>query len=148
MKTKSVIIILLLTGFGIRLMAGGANISYVKTENKVYFGEDIKMGLFNTKVFSPDGSIALVHNHDIVGYMHDSKLVELMPLVGENNENLGYAMMEYVTSRSGLRLYRYSSHDQKTPQHSYFVYKNGKLHLRITQENALSTLPFFGVKVL
>ena len=66
----------------------------------------------------------------------------------ENNENLGYAMMEYVTSRSGLRLYRYSSHDQKTPQHSYFVYKNGKLHLRVTQENALSTLPFFGIKPL
>jgi hypothetical protein len=148
MKTKSVIIILLLTGFGIRLMAGGENISYVKTENKVYFGEDIKMGLFNTKVFSPDGSIALVHNRDIVAYMHDSKLFELMPLMGGSNETLGYAMMEYVTSRSGLRLYRYSSKDQKTPQYTYYVYKNGKLHLCINQENAASTLPFFGIKVL
>ena len=148
MKTKSAIIILLLAGFGIRLMAGGANISYVKTGSNVYFGEDIRMGLFNTKVFSPDGSIALVHNRDIVAYMHDSKLFELMPLVGENNENLGYARMEYVTSRSGLKLYRYCSHDEKTPQQAYFVYKNGKLHLRITPDNALSTLPYFGIKVL
>jgi hypothetical protein len=71
-----------------------------------------------------------------------------MPLVGENNENLGYAMMEYVTSRSGLRLYRYCCKDQKTTQYAYFVYKDGKLHLRINKENGLSTLPFFGIKTL
>jgi len=148
MKTKSVIIILLLTGFGIRLMAGGANISYVKTESKIYFGEDIKIGLFNTKVFSPDGSIALVHNRDIVAYMHNSKLFESMPLVGENNENLGFVKMEYITSRSGLKLYRYCYKDQKCPQYEYLVYKDGKLHLRINQDNAHSTLPFFGIKAL
>jgi hypothetical protein len=145
MKTKITIIILFLLGFGVRLMAGGEDISYVKTGSKIYFGTKIKIGLFNTRIISPDGSIALVHNQDIVAYTHNSKQFELLPIVSESNKIVGYGMMEYIATRSGLKLYRYCCYDQAISQYAYFVFKDGKLYLRIDKDNALSTLPFFGI---
>lgn len=148
MKTKIVIISLCLLSLGVRLMAGGENISYVKTGSKVYFGTDIKMGLFNTRVIAPDGTMVQIHNHDIVAYMHDSKLFELMPLVNKSTKTTNYVMMEYITCRSGQRLYRCSSYERNNTESEYFVYKDGKLHLQIKQENAQAIFPFFGLKPL
>jgi len=123
------------------------DICYVKTADNVYFGQDMKIGLVKTKIISVEGSVTEVKNNKITAYMHENKLYELLPVFCERNEIICYAMMEYITSRSGLNLYRYCCYDGGDPRYGYFVFKNKKLYLRVEQNNALAILPFFGVAV-
>jgi hypothetical protein len=129
-------------------MAGGETTSYVKTGNNVYFGQDVKMGLFNSKIIASDGTVTKIPKRDVVAYMHDSRLFEYLPVVCETNDTVCFAMMEYLTSRSGLNLYRYCCYADKNPKYEYYLFKEGKFHLRIDQKNAKTTLPFFGLKVV
>jgi hypothetical protein len=148
MKSSILIVVLILTGLGLKANNEGKTVSYVKTENNVYFGQDVKMGLFNTKIISSDGTVTKVPYRDVVSYMDDSRLFEYLPVVCEKNDTTCYAMMEYVTTRSGLNLYRYCCYKSNEPKYIYYVYKGGDFHLRIDQKNAKTALPFFGIKVV
>ena len=148
MKHSILIIALVFFGFLLKAMAEGETDSYVKTDSNVYFGQDLKMGLFNTRVFSSDGTVTKIPYHEIVAYMDNLRLFEYLPVVCERNDTTCYAMMEYVTSRSGLSLYRYDCYDCKVKRSVYYVFKGNKFHLRIDQKNASTTLPFFGIKVV
>jgi hypothetical protein len=148
MRSSIIIAALFLLGFGVKVMAGGETISYVKTGSNVYFGEELKMGLFNTKIISSDGTVSKIPNRDVVAYMHDSRLFEYLPVVCETNDTTCFAMMEYITSRSGLNLYRYSFYADKDLKYQFFIFKEGKFHLLIDQKNAKTTLPFFRIRVV
>jgi hypothetical protein len=148
MKKLIVIIALILFCTGIQAMAGGKTVSYVKAGGKVYFGKNIKVGLFNTKVIDAEGTITKVPNRSVEAYMHNSKLYEYLPVICEDNDTTCFAMMEYITGRSGLKLYRYNCYTEKETRYEYFVFKDNKFYLRIDQSNAVSVLPFFGVEVL
>ena len=59
MKKSIFLVAVMLICFGIKTFAGNPDdICYVKTADKVYFGQDIKMGLVYTKVISADGTVA------------------------------------------------------------------------------------------
>lgn len=146
MKKSVLTIALILICFGIKAVAGNPDVCYVKTADKVYFGQNIKMGFINTKVISADGTITKVKNNDIKSYMHDNRLFELMPLICEKGDTLCYDFMERMSSRSGLNLYRYKCCLDCDVRYAYFVFKDDKLYLRVNQMNAESILPFFGVK--
>ena len=146
MKKLIVIISFLLLANGINAITSGDDISYVKTGNTVYFGQDLKIGLFNSKIISSEGTVTRISNRDVVAYMHNSHLYEYLPVMSESNDILFYTMMEYITTRSGLRLYRYNCYDAKDTRCYYFVFKDGKFYLRVDQKNALTILPFFGIK--
>jgi hypothetical protein len=146
MKTTILIFALFLYTYGINAMSDGKNVSYVKTGDKVYIGEELKVGLFNTKVYAADGTVTKIHNRDVNAYMDGSRLFEYLPVVNESNATTRYEMMEYLTTRSGLRLYRCGNYDSKETTYDYFVFKGGKYHLRLIQSNASSTLSFFGLK--
>lgn len=148
MKKFTLITALILLFAATQVLAGGESVSYVKTNGKVYFGQDLKRGLFNTKIISTDGTVLRIPNTKVVAYMHDSKLFEYLPVVCEDNDTICFAMMEYITSRSGLKLYRYSCYDNKDTTYGYFVFKDNKFYLSITKENAASTLPFFGIAAI
>lgn len=148
MKRSILVVVLILAGFGLKANTGGESTSYVRTDNKVYFGQDVKMGLFNTKVVSLDGTVTKIPYRDVRAYMNNSRLFEYLPVVCETNDTLCYAMMEFITTRSGLNLYRYTCYDNKENIYSYYVFKEGKFHLRIDQKNAETTLPFFGINVV
>lgn len=148
MKRSILFIALVLAAIGVNASNEGKTISYVKTDSKVYFGEDVKLGLFNTKIVSLDGTVTKIPYRDVVSYMDDSRLFENLPVVCENNDTTCYAMMEYITTKSGLNLYRYECNKEKTPRCEYYVFKGGKFHLRIDQKNARTVLPFFGIRVV
>ncbi len=109
MKNLIAILAFILISFGVEAMVGEKSVSYVKTGNDVYFGQDLKMGLFNFKVIDSEGTVTKIPNRDVVAYTYDSRLFEYLPVVGKTNETIGYAMMEYVTQKSGLNLYCYCS---------------------------------------
>ncbi len=69
------------------------------------------------------------------------------------------ALMEYVTTRNGFRLYMLCDYGEcgslcdKTYkkahlQVEYFVFKDGIFYLPVIKDNAASILPFFRIKVL
>jgi len=148
MKNSLLIVALILLSFGVKAMSDGETVSYVKTDSKVYIGQDVKLGLFNTKVISSDGTVTKIPYRDVVSYMDDSRLFVNLPVVCDNNKTTCYAMMEYITSRGGLNLYRYCCYEQKDAKYEYYIFKDGKFHLRIDQKNAKTALPFFGIKVV
>ena len=146
MKNTILISVLLLLCAGAQAFTGSKDISYLKTRDTVYFGQDLKIGLFNSKIISADGSTVKISNRDITGYLHDSQIFDYLPVIIESNEILCYTMMQLITARSGLSLYRYNCYDENNIKSSYFVFKDSKFYLRIDQRNALSVLPFFGIK--
>lgn len=148
MKRSVLIIALILAGFGMKVLAEGETTSYVKTDTKVYIGDDLKQGIFNMKVISSDGTVTKVPYRDVRAYMDDSRLFEYLPVVCENYDTTCYAMMQYVTSKSGLNLYRYCCYEGRDAKFVFYVYKEGKFHLRVDQKNAATVLPFFGLKVV
>lgn len=69
------------------------------------------------------------------------------------------ALMEYVTQRNGLRLYKYSkiqAHGELCDntyanahlEFMFFVFKDGEFYMPVTKENIESVLPFFGIKAI
>lgn len=130
----------------VKATTGGEGISYIKTRKALYFGQDLKIGLFNSKIISSDGIVTKISKRDIVGYMHDSRIFEYLPVMSESNDFLCYAMMELKSTRSGYKLYQYTCYDEKNIKCYYFVFKDSKYCLRVDQRNAMTVLPFFGFK--
>ncbi len=148
MKKSILILALILFGFVANAMVGEKNLSYVKTGNEVYFGQDLKMGLFNFKVIDSEGTVTKIPNRDVVAYTHNSRTYEYLPVMCKTNGIECYAMMELIKVKSGLNLYRYTGFDGRNQKYEYFIFKNGEFHLRIDQQNAKTVLPFFGIKVV
>jgi hypothetical protein len=147
MKRSILITALILICFGIKAIAAGPDVCYVKTADKVYFGQDVKKGVIHTKIISADGTVAKVETRDIKSYMHDGKRYDLKALICPNGDTLCYNFLEYVTTRSGLTLYRFECcENMRDHVLVYFVYKDEKLYVRVNQYNAESVLPFFGIK--
>jgi len=138
--------VLVLLCFGIKTVATKPDVCYVKTADKVYFGQDVKVRMIYTKIISSDGTVQKVKTNDVKAYMHDNKLFECMPLICPDGDTLCHAFMEKMSSRSGLNLYRYKCCSECGVTCIYFVYKDDKLYLRVNQMNAESILPFFGIK--
>jgi hypothetical protein len=140
------LIALQLISIGAKAMTGDKNISFVKTGDKVYFGQDLKRRLYNSKIISSDGAVTKISNRNVIAYMHDSHLFEYLPVISESNDIICYAMMENITNRSGFRLYRYNFYEGTGIKSFYFVFKDGKYYRRIDERNAQTELPFFGIK--
>jgi len=126
----------------------GISIGYVKTGDKIYFGRDIKVGISKTKIIASDGTIVKVPNNKVDAYMQDSHLFELMPLSNKSDGTAKVDMMEKITIRNGLSLYRYISNKYEQPGIVYYVFRDGKLHLICDETNTLSVLQFFGINVV
>lgn len=148
MKKSLAIFAIFLIGFGIIATAETSPFSYVKTDNAVYYGSDLKMGLFNMKIISSDGSVVKIPNQQVKAYQHNSRLFEYLPILCEKKDTICFSMMEYLTTRSGLKLYRCCSHEQKETKYDFYVFKDNKFYLSINKQNAKAILPFFGIEVI
>jgi len=153
MKRSIVITALMLIFVGIRAIAASPDECYVKTADKTYFGQDLKIGLIHTRIVQPDGTVTDIDNHDVIAYKHHDKLYMLMPVICDKSDTLCLAMMEYITTNKGCVIYRYcckSKDDDKlsdaTTNH-FFLYKNGKFYKRI-DEDQTEALAAFGIKLI
>ena len=89
----------------------------------------------------------------------DGKLYERLPVIYEGAVRGKTALMEYITSRNGLRLYKYCEYGEcgdllkcnYQPAHLqtvYYVFKDGAFYLLVDCKNAGTVLPFFGIKAI
>jgi len=157
---KKIWITLLACIFTTCLLAGGyENPSYIKADGKVYFGSEIRTGLFKTRITHADGTSTKFSNGTIEAMLNKGKAYELLPVVGKKNKVVCHALMEFVAAKNGLRLYRYNCYsehcdlangiiDKAHPQSIFYVFKDGKFHLLVDSDNAASILPFFGIEVI
>jgi hypothetical protein len=158
MKKSILITALIMLAYGTMAYAG-EKVCYLTANGNTYFGMNLKQGLFKTKIVSTDGKMFKVKNREIDAFSDGNHLYEKLPVICENNDTVCMAMMEYLTSREGLKLYRYtcfyedndastSTFKKASEHYGYFVFKDGKFYLRIDEKNASEAFPFFGIDVI
>lgn len=156
---KKLFALLVMVMFTLALKAGEETINYVTTGGKTYFCHHSKAGLFYTKVVLDDGKMLKIPFSKVDAYFCKGRLFERLPVVCEGVPSGCTALMEYVTSRNGLRLYKYckygecgdlrnNTYQKAHLQVLYFVFKDGKFYLKVDKKNAPTVLPFFGIKVI
>ncbi len=157
MKKLFVSLILVMTV--LMLNAGGEATNYVSVGSKIYFCQTMKPGLFNMSLTMTDGTTVKVPFSKVSSYSCDGRLYDRLPLACKGAPANCSALMEYVTSRNGFRLYKYSkvqahgelcdnTYEKAHLEYEFFIFKEGKFYLPVTPENIESVLPFFGIKVI
>ena len=126
--------------------------NYVIIEGKTYFSDEVKMGLSRIKLVTDEGWVLKAPLKKVEACMVEGKVFERVPVVCCNGKFRCMALLELVSTRNGLRLYKMHSCDsalgcvfcdKQNRESIYMVYKDGKLHLRINRENAATVLAFF-----
>ena len=156
---KKLFVILILVMSGLMLKAAGKVTSYVTVGGKTFFCEQVKQGLFNMNLTMDDGSIMKVPIKKVDSYSCGGRMFERLPVICKDAPANCTALMEFITSRNGFRLYKHSEYREcgdlwnnnyKTAhlQVEYYVYKDGKLHFKVTKDNIESVMPFFGLKAV
>jgi len=156
---KKLFVIMILVMSVLMLKAGTEANSYVTIDGKTYFCETVKTGLKNMNLKMIDGTVLKVPIKKVDAYSTSGHLYERLPVICKSAPENCTALMEYVTSRNGFRLYKYckmkgqcilddNTFNDPQMEYTFFIFKDGKYHLSVTRENAESVLPFFGIEVI
>ncbi|GAP43689.1 hypothetical protein TBC1_111846 [Lentimicrobium saccharophilum] len=156
---KKLIAVLLLVMTALALRAGEETINYLTSGGKTYFCQKVRSGLFCANIVTSDGFTLKIPYSKVDSYFCKGKLYERLPVIYEGAAKGKTALMEYVTSRNGLRLYKYCEYGEcgdllkcnYQPAHLqvvYYVFKDGEFYLLVDCKNAATVLPFFGIKVI
>lgn len=157
MKKLSVLLILVMSV--LMLKAGGEATNYVTVNGKTYFCQTVKQGILNMNLKMNDGTILRVPLKKVDSYFCNGRLFERLPVMCKGAPANCTALMEYITSRNGFRLYKHcefgecgnlcdNTYKKAHLQVEYYVFKDGEFYLPVTKENATSILPFFSIPVL
>lgn len=157
MKKLSVLLILVMSV--LMLKAGGEATNYVTVNGKTYFCHTVKQGILNMNLKMNDGTILRVPLKKVDAYSCNGRLFERLPVMCKGAPANCTALMEYITSRNGFRLYKHceykecgnlcdNTYKKAHLQVGYYVFKDGEFYLPVTKENATSILPFFSIPVL
>ncbi len=157
MKKLSALLIMVM--FALMVKAGGEATSYITFDGKTYFCETVKPGLLRMNVIMTDGTVLKVPLKKVDAYSSKGHLYERLPVMCKDAPANCTALMEYITSRNGFRLYKYcktgscgdlldNTYEKAHLQFTFFVFKDGKYFLPVTPENIESILPFFGIKTI
>ncbi|MBK6965318.1 MAG: hypothetical protein IPH20_15640 [Bacteroidales bacterium] len=156
---KKLLTILLLVISAMELNATNDVVNYVTSGGKTYFCQKMKPGLLCANIRTCDGNILKFPFKNVDAYCCNGRLFERLPVVYEGAPANSTALMEYITTRNGLRLYRYckygecgdiynSTYKKAHPQFIFFVFQDGKFYLEVNQKNAATVLPFFGIQTI
>lgn len=156
---KKLSALLLMVMFVQVVKAGSEATSYVTFDGKTYFCQEVKSGLLNMNLIMTDGTTLKVPIKMVESYSTKGHLYERLPTTCKDAPENGAVLMEYITSRNGFRLYKYSrmgscgdlmdnSYEKAHLQYTFFIFKDGKFYLPVTRENAESILPFFGIQTI
>ncbi|MEI6749252.1 MAG: hypothetical protein ACOYMF_12455 [Bacteroidales bacterium] len=158
MKRAVIILGLILIAFLSKAINPPIN-DIVITDDKTYFGDKVVMGPSSVRIYNKAGEITKIPSHAVESFIRNGQVFVKMPVITKANDTVGMAFMQYITSRSGLQLFRYCSHCLNydpvagviAPLNQvfrYYVFKGGKFIMLLEEDNATSFLSYFGVKVL
>jgi len=144
MKKVMLLVLSIMMLYGLNAVAG-ESISYVKTDGNIYFGQKVKVGISKTRIIASDGTVVKIPNHKVEAYMQDSHLFELMPVSYNSAASVKMDLLEKITLKDGLALYRSATINDDLSGFDYYVYKDGKLYLKCSKLSTESVLQFFGI---
>ena len=151
---KKLFVMFLLVSFAYAVQAE-KDLNYVKVQGKHYFSNEMKIGLSNVKFTTDDGLTLKASLKKVDALMVDGKLMERLPVYCTDGKYKGTALMEFVSQRNGLRLYKY--HPTENPPQTccfsdgseqvcvFFIYKDGNVYLHVDNKNADTVFSFFHV---
>ena len=130
---------------------------YVIVGDNTYYCNEIRMGQGNTRIYS-GLSMIKIPTSIIDAYSNDGMLFERLPVVNKNLDTAGWAFMQFISARSGYRLYRYCSNcvhydpltgeiAPETPVYRYYIFKDGNFVNMLDENHIKTQLSRFGVKL-
>lgn len=152
---KKLIVFLFLASAALFSQAGD-KLDYVIVGDQTYFSEDVKIGSASVKIATDNGLTLKAPMKDVTAYFVDGRYYQRLPLVCKNGETKCTALLELVSMRNGLQLFKYRSghennslgccfFDASNDEAMYFIYQHGELYLRVDRENADTVFNFFKV---
>lgn len=153
-------LIVLLAFVSLAFIVRAANeLSYVIVGDKTYFSNNVKIGLTNLRMDTEDGLTFKAPLKMVDAYMIDGILCERLPIFCADGKVKCTALLELVSLRNGMKLFKLHAYknnkglgccfvDETNRESMYFVYKDGKLHLRVDEKNAETVFDFFHVKFI
>jgi hypothetical protein len=134
----------------------GDKLDYVIIGDQTYFSEDVRVGTAAVKISTDNGMTLKAPLKDVNAYFVDGKYCQRLPIICKNGETKCTALLELVSMRNGLQLFKYRPghenenlgccfFDSENEESMYFIYKNEKLYLRVDKENAETVFNFFRI---
>jgi len=152
---KKLFVLLAVLSLALVVEAKG-ELDYVTIGDKTYFSDDIKIGASNLRICTENGLTIKAPMKKIDAYLVKGRRCKRLPLISYNGEVKCTGLLELVSFRNGLNLYKYHPkignkdlgccfYEESGLVAMFFVYKNEKLYLRVNKNNAKTIFPFFGV---
>lgn len=124
-----------------------------------YFGDKVIPGPANVKIYNSAGEVIKLPNQTVESFTRNGQVFVKLPVMTKANDTVGTAFMQYLTSRSGLQLYRYCSNclhfdpleGEIAPMnlvYRYYIFKGGNYLMLLDEKDTGTFLSFFGVKVI
>jgi hypothetical protein len=131
----------------------------VVSDGQTIFGDKVIPGNKNMKIYNADREITKIPSRSVESYTKEEKVFVRLPVLTKANDTVGLAFMQYITSRSGLQLFRYCSTYLNfdplegeiapiNPVYRYYIFKGGKYLMLLDETDTETFFSFFGVKVL
>lgn len=129
---------------------------YLSSNNEMLFCKKIRLNKESIKAVLDNGKRVIIPTSDIKMYRMNGKIYEKLPVYINNKKTSKEAFMQFVTTRAGLRLYKYSSWEEVIDRQNgaylgvakvdkYCVYKGDQLWVSVNERNYPTVLNFFGV---
>lgn len=130
---------------------------YVIVTGEKLYCTKIRLGAVNTTAVLENGEKVTLRTADIHSYRLNGKIFDKMPLYENNKFTNKNVFMQFVTTRAGLKLYKYSVSEEgvdklsgiylkSTSVDHYVVFKGDQFYVSITDKNYPTMFEFFGVK--
>jgi hypothetical protein len=105
----------------------------------------------NARIVLTNGKKSTIPIENIYSYTLDGKQYDKLELNKKGKNAPGEVFMELMKTRDDLSLYRLSHIDYDSDPafqkvDNYYVYKNGKLYLELSNKSLPSVLQYFEVK--
>jgi hypothetical protein len=129
---------------------------YVIASGEKLYCSKIRLGAVTTKAVLENGEKVTLRTAEINSYRLNGKIFDKLPVYENNKLTDQKVFMQFVTTRAGLKLYKYTKFEEgieKTtgsifkagPVDYYVVFKGDQFYVAITEKNYANLFNFFGV---
>jgi|GEM_PF-1008407 hypothetical protein len=132
---------------------------YVASTGEKLYCKKIQVGARNIKAVLENGQEVTVPTAQIKMYSLNGKTFEKLPVYMDGKFSKEHRFMEFVTTRAGLKLYKYSKYMEGYDKTSgaymgitkvdyYQVFKGDEFYVEVTDRNYQTLFEFFRIKVV
>ena len=153
---KKIIVLLAIAFFAISGIVANES-DYVVFDGKVYFCDHAKVTFNKIKLYNEEGPDQVIPLKDVDRYCVEGRVFQRLPLVCKDGNVKCTALLELISYRNGLGLYRFCSmkdqlgtcfKDSSGWHGVYFVFtKENEYYLTVGKKDIQNVMAFFGINV-